>query len=185
MFKLIIDPDIYITDDDLRKILVFLHVGLVNLLRGHKAKKWVKWNEFKLNKSEFIELVLEATKWANVPADPKLLSLIFDRLDTDNDGYITYKQYLEFIRSCVLTRTNPELDAFINSLFSKPKEIIKSPTKKKFMTVEEEKAEVFYTKIWDELRALYNSYLAPGMQTLLPEQIKKLIIEVLQEVSLQ
>jgi len=53
------------------------------------------------------------------------------------------------------------------------------------MTVEEVKAEVFYTKIWDELRILYNSYLAPGKDQLLPEQIKKLIIEVLREVSLQ
>lgn len=116
---------------------MFLHVGLINLLRGHKARRWTKWNEFKLNKSEFIELVLEATRWASVPADPKLLSLIFDHLDTDHDGYITYKQYLEFIRSCVLTRTNPELEEYLNSLFSKPKEV-KSPIKKKVvMTVEE------------------------------------------------
>ena len=121
LFRLIIDPNVYITDDDLRKIIVFLHVGLINLLRGHKERRWAKWNEFKLSKDDFIELVLAATKWASVPTDPKLLSLIFDRLDTDHDGYITYRQYLEFIRSCVLTRTNPELDAFISSLFSRPK----------------------------------------------------------------
>lgn len=82
---------------------------MINLLRGHKQKRWAKWEEFKLNKNDFIELVLAATEWASVPADPKILSLIFDNLDTDKDGYITYKQYLEFIRSCVLTRTNPEL----------------------------------------------------------------------------
>lgn len=54
LFRLIIDPNIYISDDDLRKIIVFLHVGLINLLRGHKARKYVKWNEFMLNKEEFI-----------------------------------------------------------------------------------------------------------------------------------
>ncbi len=58
LFRLIIDPNIYISDDDLRKIIVFLHVGLINLLRGHKQKRYQKWNEFKLNKKEFIELVL-------------------------------------------------------------------------------------------------------------------------------
>jgi len=135
LFRLLIDPNIYITDDDLRKIIVFLHVGIINLLRGHKAKRWAKWREFKLNKQDFIDLVLMATEWAVVPTDPRLLSLIFDRLDSDHDGFITYRQYLEFIRSCVLTRTNPELEAFINSLFSQPREI-QSPTKKK-MTVEE------------------------------------------------
>lgn len=94
LFRLIIDPNIYISDDDLRKIIVFLHVGLINLLRGHKARKFARWADFMLNKAEFIELVMAATEWASVPADPKLLSQIFDRLDTDHDGYITYKQYL-------------------------------------------------------------------------------------------
>lgn len=94
LFRLLIDPNVYISDDDLRKIIVFLHVGLINLLRGHKQKRWAKWEEFKLNKNDFIELVLAATEWASVPCDPKILSLIFDHLDTDKDGYITYKQYL-------------------------------------------------------------------------------------------
>ena len=44
LFRLIINPDVYISEDDLRKILVFLHVGVINLLRGHKAKKWPTWN---------------------------------------------------------------------------------------------------------------------------------------------
>ena len=183
IFRLLIDPNIYITDDDLRKIIVFLHVGIINLLRGHKAHRWAKWNEFKLNKKDFIDLVLAATEWASVPADPKVLSAIFDHLDTNRDGYITYKQYLEFIRSCVLTRTNPELDAFINSLFSRPREVKALP--KKPMTVEEEKAERFYSKIWEELRALYNSYLTPGHTTMDPINVRKLIIEVLKEVSKQ
>lgn len=174
LFRLLIDPNIYITDDDLRKIIVFLHVGIINLLRGHKQRRWANWAQCKLTKQDFIDLVLMATEWATVPSDPKLLSLIFDRLDTDNDGLITYKQYLEFIRSCVLTRTNPELEAFINSLFARNQP--KSPTKKPNMTVEQEKAEKFYSKIWDELRALYNSYLSPGHTTLDPENVRKLIV---------
>ena len=164
LFRLIIDPDVLITDDDLRKIIIFLHVGLINLLRGHKAERWAGWRDFKLNKGDFIALIMTATDWTSVPADATLLSFIFVNLDTDKDGFITYKQYLEFIRSCVLTKTNPELDAFINSLFSKPKEVVK--VAKKATNEDEERAEAFYSRIWSELRVLFNSYLQAGKTTL-------------------
>lgn len=183
LFKLLIDPNTLISNDDLRKIIIFLHVGLINLLRGHKAQRWSKWNEFKLSKQDFIDLVLAATEWVSIPADVTLLGLIFDNLDTDKDTFITYKQYLEFIKSCVLTKTNPDLDAFINGLFSKVEPA--KPVEKKDLTSDENAAEGLYTRIWEELRLLFNSYLTAGKTTLGREEIRKLIVEVLTEISAQ
>lgn len=77
----------------------------------------------------------------------------------------------------MLTRTNKELEAFIASLFAPPKPA--KPLIKRQMTIEEEKAEIFYSKIWDELRILYNSYLLPGQSQLHPDEVRKLIVEVL------
>jgi hypothetical protein len=137
-----------VSNDDLRRIIIFLHVGLINLLRGHKAHRWAKWNEFKLSKQDFIDLVLAATEWTSLPADVTLLGLIFVNLDTDADGFITYTQYLEFIKSCLLTKTNPALDDYINSLFTKPIEQPK-PVVKTGLSDDQQKAENFYSKIWE------------------------------------
>ena len=49
--------------------------------------------------------------------------------------------------------------------------------------MEEEKAEEFYTMIWDELRYIYNCYLPMGAIGLGPEEVRRLIIEVLGENS--
>ena len=59
-------------------------------MRGHFAKKFTKWSQFILNQQEFIQLVLEATEWAEIPANVNILGRIFLELDTNRDGFITY-----------------------------------------------------------------------------------------------
>lgn len=63
-------------------------------------------------------LVFEATNWAELQADRKILIEIFIKLDTDRDGYITYYEYFSFLRMCVGCSPNFQLDSFFNNLFT-------------------------------------------------------------------
>lgn len=80
-------------------------------------------------------MILHATEWTEVHADSRLLVEIFSKIDTDRDGYITYFQYLEFLRSCIGCAPNFQLDSFFNNLFTlkQPETVIQkievAPTK--------------------------------------------------------
>lgn len=44
LFRLLFDANSSISDENLRKLLLLLHIGLILLLRGHNNKKFSKWN---------------------------------------------------------------------------------------------------------------------------------------------
>lgn len=118
LFKIIFDIYNYSSEDEIRKLLLLLHIGIILLWRGHKAKRFVRWSDLMINQEEFVRLVLEATEWAELPVDPKILIQIFLRLDTNRDGYITYFEYFSFLRACIGCPPNFQLDSFFDSLFS-------------------------------------------------------------------
>lgn len=61
LFKIIFDIYNYSSEDEIRKLLLLLHIGIILLWRGHKAQKFVRWNQLMINQDEFVRLVLEAT----------------------------------------------------------------------------------------------------------------------------
>jgi hypothetical protein len=40
------------------------------------------------------------------------------KLDTNRDGFITYYQYLDFLRNCIGCAPNYQLDSFFNNAFA-------------------------------------------------------------------
>ena len=49
LFKVIFDIYNYSSDDEIRRLLLLLHIGIVLLLRGHKAGKFVRYQELLLS----------------------------------------------------------------------------------------------------------------------------------------
>lgn len=49
LFRILFNPNSTYTDDDIRKLLLLIHIGLILLLRGHTNKKFSRWNDRLLN----------------------------------------------------------------------------------------------------------------------------------------
>ena len=49
LYKLLFDVQNFMSGDEIRKILLLLHIGLIILLRGHKAGRFLRGAEFLLN----------------------------------------------------------------------------------------------------------------------------------------
>lgn len=49
LFKIIFDIYNYSSDEEIRRLLLLLHIGIVLLLRGHKGRKFVRWSDFMIN----------------------------------------------------------------------------------------------------------------------------------------
>ena len=123
-----------------------------------------------INQREFVDLVVEATQWAELPFNVNLLSQIFTRLDTDRDGYITYLQYFQFLLSILGLPANSNWLNFFNGMFA---------------VTSNDDEDDFYDRVWNELRQLFNSYLRGGARTLGRSDIKLLIGDILKEQSQQ
>lgn len=63
LFKLIIEPSM-MSQKEIKKMLTFLHMAIIMLLRGHKTKIFRNWSQFNLSCQEFIDLIIDATEWA-------------------------------------------------------------------------------------------------------------------------
>lgn len=49
LFKIIFDIYNYSSDDEIRKLLLLLHIGIVLLWRGHTSKKFVRYLDLMIN----------------------------------------------------------------------------------------------------------------------------------------
>jgi len=98
------------------------------------------------------------------------LTEIFKLLDTDSDGYITFSQYVDFIRKYLGLGIQPEpvpVPAEIKDN-GKPNDI--SDDEWGFITV-----------IWDELKAYFDKYDSGSKGHLTEEDLRRFVIEVLNE----
>jgi Ca2+-binding EF-hand superfamily protein len=88
-------------------------------------------------------------------------------LDTDNDGFITFQQYLNFIKKYLGNGIDLDSSRF------KVKASSDVPT--------EELA--FVNAIWDELKAYFDKYDAGAKGFLVETELKAFVVEVLQETT--
>jgi len=95
------------------------------------------------------------------------LLYIFNELDTDNDGFITFQQYLNFIKKHL--GNGIDLDS---SRFK-----VEAPSD----VPAEELA--FVNAIWDELKVYFDKYDTGAKGFLLEAELKAFVIEVLQETT--
>jgi Ca2+-binding EF-hand superfamily protein len=68
------------------------------LKRKYKDVNADQWKTRKINLKEFIDLFNLATGYLRVKPTEVDLTEVFKILDTDIDGFITFKEYVDFIR---------------------------------------------------------------------------------------
>lgn len=84
--------------DELVRILLEIYFVQIILKRRYKDLKADQWKSRRISLEEFIELVTYACFFLKHKATRVDLTEIFRFLDTDNDGFITFAQYVDFIR---------------------------------------------------------------------------------------
>jgi Ca2+-binding EF-hand superfamily protein len=150
----------YFLDTDVVRILLELYFAELILLRLHRAKKFARWSEFLLSLEDFLLIVELATGWLKVKHDKGLLGIIFKIIDTNGDGFISYKEFMAFIRKYLGGRIC--IEDFVDPLADT------EPTE-----------EEFYGHIWSELRQIYKHYVKGKFLT--AEELRLLVNEVLKE----
>lgn len=97
-----------LTFDELVKILLEVYLVEIILKRRYKDLQSDQWKTRRISLQEFIELVLYACFFLKVKPTKEDLTEIFKILDTDNDGYLTFAQYIDFIRKYLGLGIQPE-----------------------------------------------------------------------------
>ena len=151
----------YFLDTDIARILLELYFANIILLRLHRAKKFARWAELLISFEEFVHLVELATGWLTLKHNNALLVGVFKLIDTNGDGFISYREFMAFIRKYLGGRV-------CNEDFVDPFDNKNDPTE-----------EEFYGFIWTELRALYKHYTKGAHLT--RTELKHLVNEVLKE----
>lgn len=159
-----------LTFDELVKILLEIYFVEILLKRKYKDLQADQWKTRKINLKEFIELVLYACFFLRVKPTEADLTEIFNLLDTDKDGYITFSEYVDFIRKYLGLGIQPEPVPEVkpDNTGDKPGDISN-----------EEWA--FINAIWDELKVYFDKYDSGSKGHLTEDDLRRFVIEVLQE----
>lgn len=150
----------YFLDTDVARILLEIWFAELVLLRFHRDKKFTRWDDRLISWAEFVILIEFSTVWMKVKHDHGLLQAIFKIIDTNGDGFISYKEYMAFIRKYLGGRIAN--DDFVDPLADR------DPTE-----------EGLYGDIWSELRQIYHHYTKGKCMN--AEELKVLVNEVLKE----
>lgn len=134
-------------------------------MRMHKNKRFARGKEHLISLHEFFELVESACYWMRNKPPKELLAEIFINLDTDKDEYITFEQYIMFIRNFLSKRRDNSIEW------------------KRFIELESPKTkdEILYLDIWSDLKALYMHYVKG--KYLQESELEQLVRQVLHETT--
>jgi Ca2+-binding EF-hand superfamily protein len=102
-----------------------------------------------------------STSWLKIKHDKELLTNIFRAIDTNGDGWISYKEHIAFIRKFFGGRLS--IEDFVDP----------------FQGINEAEEEQLYGGVWSELRQIYARYTKGAF--LNAEELEKLVREVLHE----
>lgn len=164
-----------LTFDELVRILLEIYFVEITLKRRYKDLEADQWKTRRISLAEFIELVLYATFFLRVKPTNEDLTEIFKLLDTDSDGFISFAQYIDFIKKYLGLGLQPEIEpepvpvAETNSANDgKPGDI-------------SEDEWGFIQAIWGELKAYFDKYDTGSKGHLNEEDLRRFVIEVLNE----
>lgn len=79
------------------------------LQKMHRCNKLKNGHIRKITKEEFGQLLNTAYEFLNVEVDERVISEIFDNVDKDKDGLVTYAEYFGFTDAYLLD-TKPAQD---------------------------------------------------------------------------
>lgn len=98
------DHDDRVTFDELVNFILEIHCGEIALQRLHREKRISQWEKRLLALSDFLMVMKLAFSFLNYQFRVEDLTAIFQFLDTDHDGFITYYEYFAFIRAFLGSR---------------------------------------------------------------------------------
>lgn len=98
VFRYDVDGDRRVTYDELVNFFVEMHNGEMAIQRLHRIGTYQRGAERVLSQAEFIKTLHYALSFINFQATDDELKLLFSEVDLDNDGWISYQHYFEFLR---------------------------------------------------------------------------------------
>lgn len=136
--------------EDLCAIILDIYFVNIWLMRRYDDFGKAGWKERKINCQEFIILITDACSFVTIRPFEEDLKAIFADLDTDKDGYITIRQYIEFIRKHIGRGLG--IEDLPASPKKEPKVEVKPPENNKEVELN------FVEAIWGELKRLFDLY---------------------------
>lgn len=125
--------DGYITYDEMTDFFVEMHFGEIALQRLHKINKFERGDERVMNLKEFIMTLEDCLKYIEVKPINNELEVLFRDIDQDNDGWISYKTYFEFLRTYFgsMSVARQEINSInrTNSLLKRTESLNENPIK--------------------------------------------------------
>lgn len=158
-------------------IAIILSIYFIEILfhRRYKSTNSEVWLTKKISLDEFIKLITEGCYFIKYVPMYDDLVFIFKELDTDHDGFITFQQFVDFIRKYLGNGIDPWLKP------EKAEKVEAKPAQCPANVSEEEYA--FVTLIWDELKVYFDKYDEGSKGFLNEENLRKFVIEVLKETT--
>jgi hypothetical protein len=158
-----------LTPEELISIILTIYFTIIIFKRKYKSNDSALWNQQKIDEATFISLITDNSYFLQFKVPLEDLSTIFKALDTDHDGFITYKQYYDFISKYL--GLGLDLDAY------KKKDTQVNPND---ISPEED---AFLTKIWDRLKQHFDNYDTGSKKYLNADDLKRFLKDQLNETS--
>lgn len=155
-----------LTFEELICLILTIYFTEIVFQRKYKGSSSKDWVGKKINLEEFTELFIEFCFFIRIKPSRQDIAYIFKELDTDQDGYITFLQYSNFI--------NKYLGNGINLTSSRFQSEIAGISKDELS---------FVQAIWDQLKKYFDKYDIGSKSFLKTGELKSFIIEVLQETT--
>jgi Ca2+-binding EF-hand superfamily protein len=156
-----------VTFEQLIAIILSIYFVEIVFHRRYKSTDNEVWKTKKISLEEFIALITESCFFIRYKVPREDLVFIFNELDTDKDGFITFQQYVDFIKKYLGNGID----------FWKKPEVKPAPGD----VSEEEFA--FVGAIWDELKVYFDKYDQGKKGFLNEAELKAFVIEVLNETT--
>lgn len=155
-----------LTFDELISLILTIYFTEILFRRKFKSNNSKGWTGQKLNLEDFISIFTESTFFIRIKPSIEDLTYIFNELDTDKDGFITFNEYANFIKKYLgngIDLSSSKYSADSNGI-----------------SQEELK---FVQAIWDELKTYFDRYDKGAKGHLVECEIKAFVVEVLQETT--
>jgi Ca2+-binding EF-hand superfamily protein len=99
VFRYDVDGDGRITYDEMVNFFLEIHNGEMAIQRLHKKHTYERGAERIMKESEFVKTLTYALSFIHFKATDDELKHLFHEVDLDHDGWISYKEYFEFLRA--------------------------------------------------------------------------------------
>lgn len=155
-----------LTFDELIALILTIYFTEILFRRKFKSNNSKGWSQHKLSLEDFINIFTESTFFIRIKPSIEDLTYIFNELDTDKDGFITFNQYVNFVRKYLgngIDLSSSKYSADLNG-------------------VSEEELK-FVQAIWDELKVYFDRYDKGAKGHLAEAELKAFVVEVLQETT--